>query len=108
MPDRDAGKSLPEVVQELWELVVSYFKQETVEPVKGLGRFIAAGVAGSLLLGIGLILLALSGLRLMQTEWPETFDGDLTFLPYLIVLVVAALIAVIAVSRISKGRRARS
>ena len=104
MPEQDAGKSIPEVVQELWDLVVGYFKQETIEPIKGLGRFLGYGIAGSLLLGLGLVLLALAGLRALQTEAADTFDGDWTWAPYAIVLAGAVILSVFFVSRISKKR----
>src|SRR5204862_4788182 len=59
----EPGKSLPVPLQELWQLVVAYFKQETVEPVNALGRFVGFGVAGSLMLGVGIVLIVLGGLR---------------------------------------------
>src|SRR5258708_559247 len=59
MPDR----SLPAEVTGLIDLVRAYAKQETIEPLKGLVRWVAAGVLGSLLLGIGTILVALGALR---------------------------------------------
>ena len=31
-------KSIPEVVNELWVLTREYAKQETIEPLKGVGR----------------------------------------------------------------------
>src|SRR6266480_2955169 len=65
---RSGGKSLPQLVEELWELIRTYFKQETVEPVKGLGRYIAFGTIGMFLTGFGLVLLFLAGLRATQTE----------------------------------------
>jgi len=43
-------KSLPGEAQDLFQLVIAYAKQETTEPIKGLGRFIKRGVAGALLL----------------------------------------------------------
>ena len=104
MADRPADKSMPQVLQELWDLVVNYFKQETIEPVKGLGRFLAFGLAGSVLLGVGLVLLALAGLRALQTETGDTFADDWSWVPYLIVLAGAALVALLAASRIGKGR----
>jgi hypothetical protein len=100
------GKSIPETLSELKDLTVTYAKQETIEPLKGLGRFIAFGVAGSLLIGLGLVLAALAGLRALQTETGDTFDDKLTWAPYGIVLVGAVLIILLAVSRI--GRKGKS
>ena len=87
-------------------MVVTYAKQETVEPFKAIGRFIAFGLAGSLLLGLGLVLLALSGLRALQTETGETFDGNWSWAPYLIVLVGCALILALVASRMGKKKKA--
>lgn len=105
-----ADKSLPTQATELWELVVAYAKQETIEPLKSLGRFLGAGVAGAFLLGTGLVLLALAGLRALQTETGDAFDGDLTWVPYLLVMVGSALVAGLAVRAIGaqKRRAARS
>ncbi len=101
-----ADKSLPTLAIEFKDLVVSYAKQETLEPIKGLGRFIAFGVAGSLMLGTGLVLCALAGLRALQTETGDTFDDDFTWAPYGIVLVGALLIIILTVTRIGrKGKQ---
>jgi uncharacterized membrane protein YidH (DUF202 family) len=93
MADRNGDKSLPTQIGELWRLVLAYFRQETVEPVRSLGRFVGYGVAGSLLLGIGVGLLLLAVLRFFQTETGSTFHGHLSWLPYLIMLVVAFVLA---------------
>lgn len=85
---------------EVKNLVVAYAKQETIEPIKGLGRFIAFGIAGSLLLSIGLVMLLLAGLRALQTETGSTFNGNWSWAPYLIVLVGAAALAGLTFSRI--------
>jgi Putative Actinobacterial Holin-X, holin superfamily III len=98
-------KSLPTHIDELRQLVVDYAKQETVEPLKGLARFVAFGVAGSLALGIGLVLLAVAGLRALQTETGGHLTGSLTWLPYAIVLAGTLLVIALAASRIGKGRR---
>ena len=76
---------LPQLVKELWELVVAYFKQETVVPLQQLGRYVLYGVLGALLLGTGVIFLATSGLRALQTETGTTFTGNWSWAPYLIV-----------------------
>ena len=93
MADRGGDKSLPTQIGELWRLVLSYLRQETVEPVKNLGRFVAFGVAGSLLLGLGVGLLVLATLRFFQTETGSTFTGHLSWVPYIIMVVVSLVLA---------------
>ena len=101
-------KSIPEVVNELKELTINYARQETIDPIKGLGRFVAYGVGGSLVLAIGLGMLGLAGLRALQTETGSRFTGNWSWLPYLIATAVLGLIAVLAIFQISKdGRQAR-
>jgi hypothetical protein len=95
-------KSIPEVASELFELTKGYARQETVEPLRGVGRYLAFGTAGALLLGIGVVLLMLSGLRALQTQTGSTFTGNLSWIPYAIVLVVASLLVVIAAARITR------
>jgi hypothetical protein len=103
VPDT-SSKSLPGSVQELWLMLRDYARQETVEPLKGLARFVAFGVAGSLLVGVGVTLLVLAALRALQTETGSTFDGNWSFVPYLIVLVAAGAVAGLAVRAISSKR----
>ena len=95
-------KSVPEVATELWALTKDYARQETVDPMKGVGRYLAYGSAGALLGGVGVIVLLLAGLRALQTETGSTFTGNLSWIPYLIVLVVAGALAAFAVTRIAR------
>lgn len=94
-------KSIPEVVTELWELTTAYAKQETIDPLKGLGRFLGYGIGGAILLGLGVGLLLLSGLRALQTETGSMFTGNLSWLPYLIAVVVGGLLIGLALSRVT-------
>jgi uncharacterized BrkB/YihY/UPF0761 family membrane protein len=87
----DRNAPLPQLVRELWELIVGYFKQETVIPLKQLGRYIVFGLLGALLLGVGVLLLAMAGLRALQDETGTTFSGNWSWAPYGI-LFVALLI----------------
>ena len=107
MPNRSESKSIPALVGELWEMTLAYLKQETVEPAKGLGRFVAFGVGGSLVLALGLVIMLLGGLRALQDETGATFTGDLTWAPYGITaggaLVLVAAVAWAAVR--GRGRR---
>ena len=110
MPDRSAkasDKSMPTLAGELYDLVRAYAKQETLEPIKGLGRYAAFGVVGSLLLGIGVVLLAVALLRALQTETGDTFDGGWSWAPYLLTLVAAGLVAGLAGMGATRRRRTR-
>ena len=43
MADRSGDRSLPTQIGELWRLVLAYFRQETVEPVRNLvGSYITS------------------------------------------------------------------
>ena len=101
---RPENASLATLATELWDLVRAYAKQETIEPIKGLGRFVAFGVAGSLLRGIGSVLLALALLRALQTETWSLFAGTWSFVPYLLTLVACAIVIATAASAI-RGKR---
>jgi hypothetical protein len=92
-------------VSDLWQLVVAYFKQETIEPIKGLGRFVGFGLAGSLAVGLGAVLLVLGILRLLQTETGDAFDGNFSVVPYLVALVVAGAGAGLAIKAGMTDRR---
>ncbi len=98
-------KTVPQVISELKELTVTYAKQETVDPLRNVGRFVGFGVGGSFLLGIGLCLLALAGLRALQTETGDTFEGNWSWAPYLITTVVLLLIAVVVAMKIKEKPR---
>jgi hypothetical protein len=95
---------------ETLQLVVDYVKQETLDPLRGLGRFVLFGVAGSVALAIGLVILSVSFLRLLQTETGGTFAGNLSWVPYLICTVAVVVVASLAVRAVSRGqaRAARS
>jgi hypothetical protein len=87
-PASSQNPPLPQLVKELWELIVAYFKQETVVPLQQLGRWIVFGILGALILGVGVLLLAMAGLRALQDETGSTFTGNLSWIPYLIMFAV--------------------
>ena len=90
--------------QQAIALIIDYVKQETLDPLKGLGRFIVFGVAGSVALAIGLVILSVAFLRFLQTETGSTFSGNLSWVPYLICSVAVVLIAALAVKAVSRGQ----
>jgi hypothetical protein len=88
---RQQPPPVPQLVTELRELVVAYIKQQTIAPLQQLGRYVGFGIGGSLLLGFGVIFLALAGLRALQTETGTTFTGDWSWVPYLIMVFALVL-----------------
>ena len=101
MPDPEP-KSLPQVATELWEMTKDYARQETIAPLKDVGRYVGYGLGAALLGSLGVIMLMLAGLRALQTETGSTFTGNWSWAPYAIVLVGALVLVALAVSRISK------
>ncbi len=95
-------KSIVQVVQELWDMLVSYAKQETIAPLKGLQRFVGFGVGGSVLTGIGGILLTLSALRFMQTQTDGRFGGNWSWVPYVVAMLVLGAVIYLTVRAITK------
>ncbi|CAN5785123.1 hypothetical protein BH10ACT1_BH10ACT1_09980 [soil metagenome] len=93
-------KGTAEVVGDLWQLVKDYAKQETIDPLKSIGRFLGFGVPGGLLVGLGVLFAALAILRGLQTETGEHLTGSLTWVPYSVALVVSAGVVALAVRAI--------
>ncbi len=85
---------------DLPDLLKRYVRQETVEPLRTLGRFLGLGIAGSILTGVGAVLLGVGGLRLLQT-W-SVLEGSWSWVPYLVVAIALTASAVLAGSRISR------
>lgn len=82
---------LPQLVTELRDLVVRYVREQTLIPLQKLGRYIGFGVLGSLMLGFGVVFLGMSGLRALQDETGDTFSGDWSWVPYLIMFIALLL-----------------
>ena len=100
------GNSIQRDLEEIKDLAVKYIKEETIQPVKDLGRFVAWGAAGSLLVGFGCTLVLFGALRFLQEQF-KVLDGTLSFIPYLIVAALAALMIAFTVWRIMSGTAKR-
>lgn len=99
----ERGSGLTAAGGDFVHLVIDYAKQETLGPLKSLGRFLAFGLMGSVAITLGTVLLLLAGLRALQSETGTSFTGHLSWLPYLIVAVVAVGVMVLSAWRITKG-----
>jgi hypothetical protein len=87
-------------VTELKDLVVAYAKQETLDPLKTLRRYLAFGISGALLIGLGLCFGLLALLRGLQEidlfDDPLEVDGGTwSWAPYAISGVVGAVLALL-------------
>ncbi len=89
-------------LDELADLAKKYVKEETVEPIKDLGRYSAFGCAGSALVGLGTLFLLVGLLRVLQSE-TGTFHGTMSWVPYLIVIVTGLAIIALVGWRIVSG-----
>ena len=69
----NAPKSFQQVLQELWELLRDYARQETLGPLKNLGWQLKWGVPGAFLVALGVFLLAIGILR--GLEHVEFFEA---------------------------------
>jgi hypothetical protein len=90
-PAKSEQKSIAEVLTELWQMLRDYAKQETVDPLKNLHRFILWGVGGAVLVSVGVVLLVLSLLRGLQTH-NEQLTGNWNWVPYLAAIVFLAIL----------------
>ena len=96
------GKVLKDRGGRLVEMILGYIKQETLAPLKSLGRFVGFGIAGSIFLTSGLVLGLVAELRALQTA-TGAFHGNLSWIPYLIVVVTALGLIAIAAWRVVSG-----
>lgn len=101
---------------ELKDLALAYAKQETVDPLRSVGRQVGFGIGGSILVGLGsffLLLALLRGLQSVDTFKPDhVTPGAMTLIPYAATIGAGLLIAAMVGWRISrslaKPRRAGS
>jgi hypothetical protein len=100
------GASLKGDFEELKAIAIRYVKEETIQPLKDLGRFLIWGVLGSVFVGFGAVLLLIGSLRYLQWQFP-VLDGSLSWLPYVIVAVLAVIVIALTAWRVVSGTAKR-
>ena len=92
---RDAEDSVDVV-----DTVIGYVKQETLEPLRGIGRWIAVGTVASSMVSIGMVMILIGSLRFIDDICGHAFDGMWSFAPYLIVFVVSVGCIAVTLTRV--------
>lgn len=96
------GASIQRDVDEIKELALRYIKEETIDPIKKMGRFVLWGTIGSLFVGFGALLLLIGALRFLQEQF-KVLDGSLSWIPYLAVISLGIVVLLLTAWRISAG-----
>ena len=86
-----------------FKLTVDYLKQEALDPLKGLGRFLLWGLLGSIAIAVGILLVLVGILRLLQAETGTALTGDWSWVPYFAVSALGIAVAGFAGWRITAG-----
>ncbi|MEM9562216.1 MAG: phage holin family protein [Actinomycetota bacterium] len=94
-----------EGAQEVQRMLIDYAKQETIEPLKHLGRYLGLGIAGAILMFMGVFFVGLATLRLLQSL--DAFEGGswMSTLPYLVAIVVLVVAIGLIYLSLSRARR---
>lgn len=89
-------------IAELKDLVVGYARQETIDPLKTLGRYLGAGVGGAIAIGVGCWFLLLALLRGLQSWDALDGTGAMSLIPYAATILAALFIIGLAGLRMTK------
>ena len=92
-----------ETFDDLLGLFRRYVRQETVEPFRSLGRYLLFGIAGSLMMGVGSVFVAIGVLRGFQV-W-GVLDGWWSWVPYLAAALPLGVVGVGVAGRIRRSSR---
>jgi hypothetical protein len=74
-PKDDAG------IKGTVDLLKRYVMQETLGPLKQIGRILGYGIGGALSLAVGLVLLIVAVLRVLQEDTGRFFAGHWNWVP---------------------------
>jgi hypothetical protein len=91
--------------KELVDLVVAYAKQETLDPLKGLGKNALKGIGGAVLLGIGGVFCSIAALRAMQSETDWFEEHNATYVPYGVTVLLLGVLAIIGWMGLGPGKK---
>ncbi len=90
-------------VEELIDLIKAYIKQETVDPLRTLGKRFGLGIAAALLFGISAVFFSLAVLRGIQRYMGFVNRGIVSVVPYVGVALLPGLTEFVVISKQSRG-----
>ena len=92
MPDRtSSARETKAELTDLVGLIKTYAVQETVGPLKQIGRTLAFGSAAAIMFATAAILSLIALLRALQGETGTVFAGEWTWVPYVLTMIAALL-----------------
>jgi hypothetical protein len=94
--------SSPSPHEDVLDLVVSYAKQETIEPLRGALRWILWGLASMAFICTGLVFLVLGVVRVSQDVLGESFQHSWSFVSYFVGVLACGIVVAFALSSIKK------
>lgn len=82
----------------------AYAVQETLGPLRGLGRYILFGLIGAVLVSLAIILATLAVIRVLQTN-TSVFGANWSFVPHLVgaTMLVLAIVTLLRAIRPHHG-----
>jgi hypothetical protein len=92
----------PSPHEDVLDLVVSYAKQETIEPLRGALRWILWGIASMAFICTGLVFLVLGVVRVSQDVLGESFQHSWSFVSYFVGVLACGIVVAFALSSIKK------
>jgi len=96
------ASSLRGDIERIKSLLFRYAREETIDPLRQLGRYSLFGCLGSILVGLGVVFALVGTLRILQDE-TGAFAGNLSWLPYVIVVLLAAVVIAVTLWRVVSG-----
>jgi hypothetical protein len=82
--ERGSDAAAANALEEFVELSKEYVKQETLDPLKSMGRRLGFGVLGAVCVGMGSVMLGVGLLRAVTRFVSPTTKGALSAAPYLV------------------------
>ena len=92
----------PSPHEDVLDLVVSYAKQETIEPLRGALRWILWGLVSMAFICTGLVFLVLGVVRASQDVLGESFQHSWSFVSYFVGVLACGIVVAFALSSIKK------